>query len=118
MSAQYGTITPRRTIQVPIWAVGVIALLVVAALAITVGYDRSAAPKSAVRVSAQTFPSALETSGINRLPKVAPTFPSAVETSGITRLPAVEKLGGCGNVTSAAAQPIMIGGYACHQRLP
>ena len=118
MSAQYGTIAPRRTIQVPIWAVGVVALLVVAALAITVGYDRTAAPKTAARVSAQTFPSALETSGINRLPKVAPTFPSALETSGITQLPAVEKPGGSRRITSAAAKPIMIGGYACHQCLP
>ena len=117
MSAQYGTFAPRRTIQVPIWVAGVVALLVVAALAITLGYDRTAAPKSAARVGAQTFPAAIETSGINRLPKVAPTFPSALETSGITRLPVVEKPDG-GNVRAAAVQPIMIGGYACHQCLP
>ena len=118
MSAQYGTIASRRTIQVPIWAVGIIALLVVAALAITLGYDRTAAPEGTARVSAQTFPAALETSGIDRLPEVAPTFPSALETSGITRPPAAEKSDGSGNVAAAAGRPIMIEGYARHRRLP
>jgi hypothetical protein len=91
MSAQSGTIRPRRTIELPLWLAGVIALVVVS-LITTVVVERqstsSAATRSHAAVSA-SFPDALETSGFGRLPKVTASFPSALETSGFGRLPKV-----------------------------
>src|SRR5262249_42308810 len=118
MSAQSGTIAPRRTIEPPIWAVGLVALLLLAALAVTIGTDRSSGPTRVGGVRTQTFPGALETSGFVR-PVPAVTFPGGLETSGIVRpAPAVTFPGALETAgvarpapKSAGGQPILIGDY-------
>jgi hypothetical protein len=90
MSDQSGAIAPRRTIELPMWAAAVMALIVVSLIA-TVVVERRSTSTTATRshaVVSASFPDALETSGFGRLPKMAPSFPSALETSGFGRPPA------------------------------
>jgi hypothetical protein len=117
MSVQSGTIAPRRTVELPMWAAGVMALIVVALIAtVVVERQTTPAPTAITRaVVHASFPDALETSGFGRLPKVAPTFPSALETSGFGRVSAQASDVRPGAVSGGAPQPIMIGDYACHQ---
>ena len=120
MSTQYGTLSHRRTVQVPMW---LIVALVVGMVAIGAGYaveqiqGRGSVATSTVKsfpdtqvaareggAAAETrpvFPGGLETSGV--IPTVdAPAFPGGLETSGV--IP-----------TNPSAQPIAINGTVCHQ---
>ena len=85
MSTQYGTLSHRKTLQVPMW---LIVALVVGMLAVGVAYTieqyqgRGAVATSTVK----TFPGGLETSGV--IPKIDAGGP---------------------------AKPIVINGEICHQ---
>ena len=106
MSTQYGTLSHRKTLQVPMW---LIVALVVGMLAVGVAYTieqyqgRGAVATSTVK----TFPGGLETSGV--IPKTidapAAVFPGGLETSGV--IPKIDAGG--------PAKPIVINGEICHQ---
>ncbi|MGZ5296336.1 MAG: hypothetical protein ACXWYT_05380 [Actinomycetota bacterium] len=105
MSTQYGTLSHRKTVQVPMW---LIVALVVGALAIGVGYSveqyqgRGAVATSTVKafpdtqvaareggavlpatVDTPVFPGGLETSGVIPATVDTPVFPGGLETSGV-----------------------------------
>jgi hypothetical protein len=127
MSTQYGTLSHRKTVQVPMW---LIVALVVGALAIGVGYsveqylgrDGSVAT-STVKAFPDTQVAAREGGAV--LPAAdttAPVFPGGLETSGV--IPSTG-IGGAFPDTQVAAregtsaegsgtpQPIMINGKIC-----
>ena len=105
MSTQYGTLSHRKTVQVPMW---LIVALVVGALAIGVGYsveqyyqgqgtvatstvkafpDTQVAAREGGAVlpatDAPVFPGGLETAGVIPVTVDAPVFPGGLETSGV-----------------------------------
>ncbi|MEO8424424.1 MAG: hypothetical protein ABI595_11030 [Actinomycetota bacterium] len=131
MSTQYGTLSHRKTVQVPMW---LIVALVVGALAIGVGYSidqylgQGAVSTSTVQafpdtqvatreggavlpatVEAPVFPGGLETSGVipTTIDAPAAVFPGGLETSGV--FPETTEASG------GASQPIVINGEICHQ---
>jgi len=131
MSTQYGTLSHRRTVQVPMW---LIVVLVVGVAAIGIGYtvDRyesrgavststvgavngtqvAAGGVAAAQHAGTVFPGGLETSGVIPTTVEAPAavFPGGLETSGIV------PTAGKGDVeSSGASQPIVINGGICHQ---
>jgi hypothetical protein len=129
MSTQYGTLSHRKAVQVPMW---LIVALVVGMVAIGAGYaveqiqGRGSVATSTVKSfpdtqvaareggavlpgtgqTAYVFPRGLETSGV--IPTVdAPVFPGGLETSGVT--PPTS------HVIPQTSQPIVINGEICHQ---
>ena len=120
MSTQYGTLSHRRSVEVPMW---LIVALIVGTIALGIGYtferyqgqgavatttvtsfpDTQVAAREggAAAETRPLFPGGLETSGV--IPTVdAPAFPGGLETSGV--IP-----------TDPSAQPIAINGTVCHQ---
>jgi hypothetical protein len=121
MSTQYGAIDQRRTVQVPMWVAGLLAMIVVALIA-TVVVERgtgSTAARTVGAVQTGTFPGALETSGFAR-PAQAVTFPGALETSGLARpaqavtFPGARETAGF-PASAGAPQQIVVNGTVCHQ---
>ena len=103
MSTQYGAIDQRRTVQVPMWVAGLLAMIVVALIA-TVVVERgtgSTAARTVGAVQTGMFPGALETSGFAR-PAQAVTVPGARETAGFP-------------ASAGAPQQIVVNGTVCHQ---
>ena len=116
MSTQYGTLTHRKTVQVPMWF---IVALVIGMLAIGSGYaverftGQGAVATTAVRSFPDTQVAARESFAA---PQTSPAFPSALETSGIFRSGSAGAEGsGTSSDTSGASQPIVINGSVCHQ---
>jgi hypothetical protein len=123
MSTQYGTIAPRRTVEVPMWVAGLLAIIVVTLIA-TVVVERGTGSTATTRTSvvrSNSFPGALETSGFAR-PAQAVTFPGALETSGFARptqavtFPSARETAGFA-ASAGAPQQIVINGTVCHQCL-
>jgi hypothetical protein len=112
MSTQYGTLSHRRTVQVPMW---LIVALVVGVVAIGAAYtveryqDRGTIAASTVSAFPDTQVAAREGGGVLPATVDAPVFPGGLETSGI--IPRA----GTSTGTSGASQPIVIGGELCHQ---
>ncbi|MGZ5301131.1 MAG: hypothetical protein ACXWEJ_04800 [Actinomycetota bacterium] len=133
MSTQYGTLSHRKTVQVPMW---LIVALVVGALAIGVGYSveqyqgRGAVATSTVKAFPDTQVAAREGGAVLPATVDAPVFPGGLETSGVIPSTGV---GGAYPDTQVAAregtpvetgtsvaaggmsQPIVIDGETCHQ---
>ncbi|MGZ5212844.1 MAG: hypothetical protein ACXWXM_03720 [Actinomycetota bacterium] len=133
MSTQYGTLSHRKTVQVPMW---LIVALVVGALAIGVGYSveqyqgRGAVATSTVKAFPDTQVAAREGGAVLPATVDAPVFPGGLETSGVIPSTGV---GGAYPDTQVAAregtpvetgtsvaaggmsQPIVINGETCHQ---
>ena len=120
MSTQYGTLSYRRTVRVPMWMV---VAVIVGTMAIGIAYTveryegqgavatseiqsfpdtQVAAREGTASVdAAPVFPGGLETSGV--IPTVdAPVFPGGLETSGVIPV-------------DPSAQPIEINGSVCYQ---
>jgi hypothetical protein len=89
MSTQYGGMSYRQTVQVPMW---MIVALVVGAVAIGVGYTverQQGQGAVATTTTATVFPGGLETSGV--IPTTAgAVFPGGLETSGVISAAKVE----------------------------
>ncbi|MGZ5305338.1 MAG: hypothetical protein ACXWEG_01270 [Actinomycetota bacterium] len=133
MSTQYGTLSHRKTVQVPMW---LIVALVVGALAIGVGYSveqyqgRGAVATSTVKAFPDTQVAAREGGAVLPATVDTPVFPGGLETSGVIPSTGV---GGAYPDTQVAAregtpvetgtsvaaggmsQPIVINGETCHQ---
>jgi hypothetical protein len=116
MSTQYGTLTHRKTVQVPMWF---IVALVVGMLAIGSGYavERFTGQEAVVTTAVTSFPDTQVAARESfAAPQTSPAFPSALETSGIFPggTAGGEERGTSGN-TSGTSQPITINGSVCHQ---
>jgi hypothetical protein len=107
MSTQYGTLSHRKTVRVPMW---LIVALVVGALAIGVGYsvEQYQGQATVATTTGAVFPGGLETSGV--IPKTvdapAAVFPGGLETSGV--IPKTVD-------ASGPPKPIVVNGQICHQ---
>ena len=86
MSTQYGTLSHRKTVQVPMW---LIVALVVGALAIGVGYSveqfqgRTSVATSTVNAFPDTQVAAREGGAVLPATVDSPVFPGGLETSGV-----------------------------------
>jgi hypothetical protein len=134
MSTQYGTLSHRRTVQVPMW---LIVAILVGTVAIGVGYTvernqgqgavatsavepfpdtQVAAREGTAAAPAAVFPGGLETSGvIPRFDAPAAVFPGALETSGVYPDTQVAAREGTSADTGGPSKPIVINGTVCHQ---
>jgi hypothetical protein len=123
MSTQYGTLSHRRTVQVPMWLV---VALILGTMAIAIGYTveryqgQAAVTTSAIRSFPDTqvaareggaslatdavFPGGLETSGVFPTTSTGNAFPDTQ----------VDVREGTSAETNAS-QPIVINGTLCHQ---
>ena len=111
MSTQYGTLSHRKTVQVPMW---LIIALIVGAVAIGVGYtvERSQGSGAVATTTTQAvFPAGLETSGVIPTTNGAVVFPGGLETSGV--LPTTSHV--APTTADTPWRPIVINGSACHQ---
>lgn len=128
MSTQYGTLSHRRTVQVPMW---LIVALVVAVVAIGAGYTvdqiqgRGSVATSTVKPFPDTQVAAREGGAVmpaaavghtaHVFPGDLPVFPGGLETSGIFPDTQVAAREGTSAGTSGAPDPIVINDEICHQ---
>jgi hypothetical protein len=128
MSTQYGTLSHRRTVQVPMW---LIVALVVGVVAIGAGYTveqiqgRGSVATSTVKsfpdtqVAAREGGAVLPAAAVGHTAHVFPgglhVFPGALETSGVIPDTQVAAREGTSPGTSGAPKPIVINGEICHQ---
>ena len=117
MSTQYGTLSHRKTVQVPMWLIAALVVGVVAAgIGFTVDQVRSsdAAP---VSIAGPVNGTNVAAGGVAAAQHAAVVFPGGLETAGI-----VPSTGNGGifpdtqvAVREATSKPIVINGVVCHQ---
>jgi hypothetical protein len=112
MSTQYGTLSYRRTVRVPMWLV---VALIVGTMAIGIAYtvERYEGQGAVATSEIQSFP---DTQVAVRegfaAPATSPVFPGGLETSGV--FPSGGSSGTSAG-TTGSSQPIEIHGTPCYQ---
>ena len=124
MSTQYGTLSHRKTVQVPMW---LIAVLVVGLVAVGIGYTVDRSPsRDAVSTSVvgRVTGTNVAAGGIAAAQHAGIVFPGGLETSGV--IPSTGNGGifpdsqvvireGAPAASSSLSEPIVINGEICHQ---
>lgn len=124
MSTQYGTLSHRKTVQVPMW---LIAALVVGVVAVGIGYtvERSQSGDAvSTSIVGPVDGTNVAAGGIAAAQHAGIVFPGGLETSGI--VPSTGNVGifpdtqvamreGAAAASSITSEPIVVNGEICHQ---